>query len=485
MFPTKLINVLLIEDEVFDEMRIRNTLNPVKKHIVIKDVVSSGRKALELLQAQKDRYDVIIMDFQIDGGLHGEPLIKRIKDIDSTLQIMVLTKRTVNITEFDFANQLIKAGAMWYCTKYPNDIEDYIYQPTDFVLCIYNAYEQRILNKDNLRSNQQLAQRTDLIMAEKRIIGQSEAIQNIRNQIQQCAQSETTVLIRGASGTGKELVAANIHYQSKRRFEKFVTINCGSLPHDLIESELFGFEKGAFTGAQDKKLGLFEIANNGTIFLDEIAELPLSSQVKLLRVIQEGEIDKIGRTEKIKVNVRIISATNQNLEESVKDKSFREDLYYRINVVSMWMEPLANLRDDIPEFVEHLLKMFSKKMDCKIPEVSESAMQSLASYGWPGNVRELQNVIQRLLFIGKNVLTEQDIKSALGLELPGNNNDVVLDGSLANPQEILPLRDIEKKFREKYFRFVRQHTDSDAEAARKLGLAPPNYHRMCKELGLK
>jgi DNA-binding NtrC family response regulator len=302
IITTKTINILLIEDEEYDVRRIRNTLKPFEQRLIIRDVTSDGHTALELLQDNKNRYDVVIMDFQIAGSLSGEKLIRRIKQVDSALQIIVVTKMTVNITDFDFANRLLEAGAMWYCTKYPGDIEDYIYQPTDFILSIFNAFEKKRLQKEQQRSTRKLAQNIEDILREKRIIGESEAMENLRQQIQQCAESDTTVLIRGFSGTGKELVAANIHYRSHRRFEKFVAINCGSLPHDLIESELFGYEKGAFTGAREKKLGLFEVANKGTVFLDEIAELPSTAQVKLLRVIQEGEIDKIGRTaEKIKV----------------------------------------------------------------------------------------------------------------------------------------------------------------------------------------
>ncbi len=485
MFPNRTIKILLIEDETFDERRIRNTIKPFEKYIVIGDVTSGGGHALELLKKNKNRYDVVIMDFQIADNIRGENLIRRIKEIDRTLQIIVLTKMTVNITDFDFANRLLEAGAMWYCTKYPNDIEDYIYQPTDFILSIINAYEKSLLKKEKQKSNLKLTQNVNDILQKKCIIGESEAIKNLRMQIQQCAQSGTTVLIRGASGTGKELAAANIHYTSSRRLEKFVPINCGSLPGELVESELFGFERGAFTGAQEKKLGLFEVADNGTVFLDEISELPLSAQVKLLRVIQEGEIDKIGRTERVKVNVRIIAATNRNLEEAVRENRFREDLYYRVNVVSIWMHPLNTLRKDIPILIDHFMQKFSDKMGQEVPVITEEGMQILLDYHWPGNVRELQNVVQRLLFSRQKELTEFHTKTALGLQFQTALDDHSLDMAIWNPDNILSWRETERMFRETYFRFVRKHTASDAEAARKLGLAPPNYHRMCKELGLK
>ena len=322
------VKILLIEDEAFDVRRIRNTLKPFEDQIHICDVTSDGHSALSLIGQKKNQYDVVIMDFQIAGNLTGETLIRKIKEIDPAIQIIVVTKMTVHITDFDFANKLIEAGAIWYCTKYPGDIEDFIYQPTDFILSIFNAYERKRMKRREMRTNRKLSQNVEEILQKKRIVGSSDAIVSLQQQILQCAKHDTTVLIRGDSGTGKELVAANIHYQSQRRFDKFVAINCGSLPHDLIESELFGFEKGAFTGAQDEKPGLFEIANNGTLFLDEIAELPLSAQVKLLRVIQEGELDKIGRTEKVKVNVRIVAATNKNLE-----KKFRKNGSGRIYTI--------------------------------------------------------------------------------------------------------------------------------------------------------
>lgn len=485
MLTNRIINILLIEDEEFDVRRVRNTLKPFKQNLIIRDVTSDGRTAVSLLKQNHKNYDVVVMDFQISGSLTGENLIRKIKEIDPALQIIIITKMTTNITDFDFADNLMKAGAMWYCTKYPGDIEDYIYQATDFILSIFNAYEKRKLQEDQLRSNKKLKQKVEDILNEKRIIGESEAIKNLHKQIQQCADSDTTVLIRGSSGTGKELVAANIHYKSSRRFEKFVPINCGSLPHDLIESELFGFEKGAFTGAQEKKLGLFEVANQGTIFLDEIAELPHSAQVKLLRVIQEGEIDKIGRTDKIKVDVRIIAATNKNLEDEVREKRFREDLYYRLNVVSIWLHPLKNLRESIPILINHFMHKFSTDMGREAPVISEKAMQILRDYDWPGNVREIQNIVQRMLFTGEKEIGARQVETALGFQPQIGSANPLDEISPGKSNDILPLRQVERTFREKYVRFVRSHTNSDAEAARKLGLAPSNYHRMCKELLIK
>ncbi|MDZ7262040.1 MAG: sigma-54 dependent transcriptional regulator [candidate division KSB1 bacterium] len=482
MRTDKNIEVLVIEDEEFDVQRIRKTLQPFANQIHIRKVVSNGHAAVELLEQNSKQYDVVIMDYQIASGLMGENLIRRIKQIDFTLQIIVVTKMTINMTDYEFANKLLDAGATWYCTKYPIDIEDYIYQPTDFILSIFNAFEKKKLEEERLKSNKKLQKNVQDILAKKQLIGISPAIKKLREQIRQCAETDTNILLCGATGTGKELVATNIHYLGKRRFENFMPINCGSLPDNLIESELFGFEKGSFTGAGSRKLGLFEVANHGTVFLDEITELPLSAQSTLLRVIQEGEIDKIGRTRKLQVDVRVIAATNKNLEQEVQEKRFREDLYYRLNVVSIVVPPLTQRREDIPLLIDHFMNLFSHELNRDLPSITEPAMNILVNYHWPGNVRELQNVVQRLLFIGEKTLNEKHIQLALGLQ-----SDPLFQrtSKLWDQDNILPWREMEKKVQREYFQFVRQHTRSDAEAARKLGLAPPNYYRLCKELGLK
>jgi transcriptional regulator with GAF, ATPase, and Fis domain len=293
------------------------------------------------------------------------------------------------------------------------------------------------------------------------------------------------VLISGASGTGKELVAVNIHYESKRKLENFVPINCGSIPHDLLESELFGYEKGSFTGANTSKRGLFEQANHGTIFLDEVAELPLPAQVKLLRVIQDGEIEKIGRTEKIKVDVRLIAATNKILQKEVSAGRFREDLFYRLHVVPLHIPPLKERPEDILVLWEHYMRQMSIDMVKPTPATKDAAFEILKEYPWSGNVRELMNVVQRLLLREENVITPEIVKEVLSLHpsfQASAGSDAILFGDYKNIQS---LHEMERVFRKKYFAFIRKNSTSDADAARKLGLAPPNYHRMCKELGLK
>jgi DNA-binding NtrC family response regulator len=477
------IKVLLVEDEEFDVIRVKKTIEPFADKINITDVVSDGNDAINLIEQRPSFYDVVIMDFNLSGGIMGDKLIIKIKELEPAAQIIVITKMTVNLTDYNFAQRLMKAGAFWYCTKYPGDIEDYIYQPTDFILSILNANEKSQIEKAWNKSNQKLIKNIEGILYQKRIIGESSSIQFLKREINKYSQSEVNILISGSSGTGKELVAYNIHYNSSRKFENFITINCGSLPQELIESELFGYEKGSFTGADKRKPGLFEVAHNGTVFLDEITELPLSAQVKLLRVIQDGELEKIGRTEKVKVNVRIIAATNRNIEEEVKAKRFREDLYYRLNVIYINVPDLKERKTDISILIDHFLTFYSQNMGKEKPILNSKALETLISYPWNGNVRELKNVVQRMLFIENSVIDENSVLRALGVFSNGNQFSDEFDTFFTNNE--LPLAQMEKTIREKYFVHIRKNSASDTEAAKKLGLAPSNYYRMAKELGLK
>ena len=479
-----IVNILIIEDEDYDVRRIHNTLQFFSHKILVKDVVSNGNKAIELITGNVNFYDVVIMDYQIAGSLKGEVLISKIKEIDHSIQIIVITKMTINISDYEFANRLITAGAFWFCTKYPGDVEDFIYQPTDFIISILNAYEKRKLEKQSYKSNKKLSKNIDDILIARQIIGESDSVQILCKQIEKYAPSDANVLIVGDTGTGKELVAYNIHYKSKRKFENFVTVNCGSLPHELIESELFGFEKGSFTGAASSKQGLFEIADNGTIFLDEVADLPFNAQVKLLRVIQDGEIEKIGRVNSLKVKVRVIAATNKNLEDEIREKRFREDLYYRLNVIPIYVAPLKERKDDIENLIKYFMDAFAKELVIPKPEISKEALIALESYSWPGNVRELKNVVQRLLLEGLDIISGEDVRFAL-FNKPRRAYDNKDSISFWNNGQMLPLKDIEKIFKEKYVAFIRDNSRSDADASKKLGLAPPNYYRLCKELGLK
>lgn len=480
-----MINLLLIEDEEFDVRRVRNTIAPFAHRIQIKEVTASGRSALARLAEKRDFFDVVIMDFQIAGGPTGESLISAIKKLDATLPIIVVTKMTMNVADYQFAERLLQAGAYWYCTKYPGDIEAYIYQPTDFILSILNAYQQRALAKEQDRAHQKISRNIETILAQKPLLGSSSLMQTLREKIHKYAGAAAPVLITGLSGTGKENAAYHLHYHSPRRFENLVVINCGALPEHLVESELFGYEKGAFTGADSNKPGLFEVANHGSIFLDEINELPPAAQAKLLRVLQEGELDKIGRKGEIRVDVRVLAATNKSLEQEVEAKRFRADLYYRLNVVGLAMPPLKSHKEDIAELFAHFFQHFCTEMASAPPHVTAEALALLREYDWPGNIRELKSIVRRLLLNGDAVIDTEQVRLALG-QAP-QDNAVHHAGYFAFERQrtLLPLRQMERLLREEYFRFVRNDSSSDADAAKKLGLAPSNYYRMCKELGLK
>ncbi|MGA9121106.1 MAG: sigma-54 dependent transcriptional regulator [Bacteroidota bacterium] len=478
------ISILLVEDEDFDVSRVRNTIKFFASRIQITDVVSNGLAALDLVKHKSDAYDVVILDYQISGGLRGEELIKLMKEVDPFLQIIVITKMTINITDYEFANNLLKAGAFWYCTKYPGNIEDYIYQPTDFLLGIFNAYEKKRLEKQKVKSDKRLMQNIAAMLESKKIIGESRPMIQLREAIEKYAKSDANILVSGSSGTGKELVAWNIHLQSKRKYENFICINCGSIPQELIESELFGYERGSFTGATGNKSGLFEVANHGTVFLDEVAELSSSAQVKLLRVIQDGEIEKIGRTGSLSVNVRIIAATNKNLANEVNEGKFREDLYYRLNVVPLDVVPLRQRGDDILLLFDHFLQYFSGDLGIRVPEVDPQAREILLNYKWPGNVRELRNVVQRLVLNCGDTIAAKDVSDPMILRNHVMSKDVSSFEDMASGQ-VLPLREMERLFRLRYFKYVRSISSSDSNAADKLGIAPSNFYRMCKELGIK
>lgn len=479
------IHVLLIEDEEYDVRRVRNTLKQYEHLIEICELVSDGYTALEVLRAHPDGFDVVIMDFQIAGGLMGERLIREIKSIDPSIQVIVVTKMTVNVADVEFANRLLSAGAFWYCTKYPGDIDTFIYQPTDFVLSIVNASSKRRLERQQQASTRKLMRNVETILEQKAMVGSSPGLARLAEEVERCARSDASVLVTGASGTGKELVATNIHYRSKRKLENFVAVNCGGIPQELVESELFGYVKGAFTGANATKAGLFEAANGGTLFLDEVSELPLSAQVKLLRVLQDGEIEKIGRTGRVAVDVRIIAATNKDLKVEVEEKRFREDLFFRLNVLPVYVSSLRERPEDIIDLFHHYLQSISFDMGRIAPHVNEEGIRLLRSYTWPGNVRELKNVVQRLLLRGEEEINEFQVKEALGAHARVSHTSEGLLIDFGRNDSLLTLRQMERVFRERYLMFVRQQSQSDAEAAKRLGLAPPNYHRMCKELGIK
>ena len=259
-------------------------------------------------------------------------------------------------------------------------------------------------------------------IGEHSIIGNSQGIRDVFGIVEKAAVSESTVMIFGESGTGKELIARALHHNSKRESKPFVAVNCGAIPHELLESELFGYEKGAFTGASHTHIGRLELANEGTVFLDEIGDMPAALQVKLLRVLAEQEIDRLGGSKPVKVNVRFITATHRNLEDEIKEGKFREDLYYRLNIIPIVIPPLRDRKSDIPLLVQHFLKRCNENQDRQVKVISDETIQMLANYSWPGNIRELGNFIERMvvLSVGDNI-TPRDLPEKVLGEVPREN----------------------------------------------------------------
>ncbi len=302
------------------------------------------------------------------------------------------------------------------------------------------------------------------------IIGKSEALMHSLYRVEQVAETDTTVLLEGETGTGKELFARAIHMRSKRKNKAYVKVNCASLPASLIESELFGHEKGAFTGALHKQIGRFELANSGTIFLDEIGELPIDLQSKLLRVIQEGEFERLGSSKTLKVDIRIIAATNKNLEEQISKKLFRKDLYYRLNVYPISISPLCDRISDIPLLAQHFVEIFNRTMGKDIKRISKKTIQQLQKYSWPGNIRELENIIERAVIIsnGSSLSVEPILK-------PGFEED----------EELLPLAEHERNYIIKVLEKTYWRVDGPEGAARILDMHPETLRSRMRKLEIK
>lgn len=336
---------------------------------------SSGKKAIS--EVKNSNYDVLITDIRMEG-MDGIEVLTAVKEIDPTLPVIIMTAYASQKTAIEALNR----GAFYYLIKRAKNEE--------IKMVIRNALDIHRVRNENLFLKKQLRKKDDF----KEIIGKSEEIQQVFTLVGKVADTDSTILICGESGTGKELIAKAIHYRSNRAGNPFVSINCGALPENLLESELFGHVKGSFTGAIKDKDGLFKVANSGTFFLDEVGETSPAIQVKLLRVLQEREIIPIGGTSPIKVDVRLIAATNADLERAVNEEKFRADLYYRLNVIPIDIPPLRERPDDIQLLVDHFLKSASERTGRR-KTISKEAMELLANYEWPGNVRELENIIER------------------------------------------------------------------------------------------
>jgi two-component system response regulator AtoC len=439
-------SVLIVDDEA----NVRQLLYEiVHKEGYGTHMAASGREALEIFRSEHP--DVVILDIQLPG-MNGMEVFDVIRAEKPDTAVIFLTARGT----VDTAVHAMGKGAFDYLIK-PSHV-------TEIRKTVNRAFESHRRMKD--KKNKPIQHVLD-----RQIIGKSPAMQQVFKMIGQVAGRPVTVLITGESGSGKEIVAKTIHYNSNRCAGPFVRVNCGALPENLMESELFGYERGAFTGAVAKKAGRFELAHNGTILLDEIGELSLPLQVKLLRVLQEREFERVGGTETIKVDVRIIAATNSNLEEMVRTGTFRQDLYYRLNVVPIHVPPLRERPEDIPLFIDYYISKFAQDAGIEKPAVLSEARAALMQYDWPGNVRELSNVIERAVLLSRGVIGRQDIHfdailPAMHSDEQHTGDDLITISAKGKLKDII--RCVEKQIIE---RSLREHHGNRMQTAAALGIS--------------
>jgi two-component system response regulator PilR (NtrC family) len=402
------VNLLIVDDEA----SLRDFLSIVFEEEGWR-VETAGSLAEARIALAKHEPDIILCDLMLPDGT-GIDLVREVKAATPSVAVVMITAHTSTKS----AVEALKAGAFDYIAK-PFDIDE-------LKIIVRNAAERKELEEENIHLRTALEERFTF----SNIIGRSARMQEIFSIVQRIAKTTSTVLISGDSGTGKELIARAIHYNSGRR-GKFVSINCGALPETLLESELFGHERGAFTGAIREKKGLFTEADRGTIFLDEIGETSTAMQIKLLRVLQDHVVRRVGSNSETQVEVRVIAATNRDLAESIRAGTFREDLFYRINVIPIALPPLRQRREDIALLVEHFISKYSKSMGVPQKRISSDAMRLIEKYHWPGNVRELENVIERMIALeASDVLTTKSLPEhvLLGGSMPDVTFDLPADG---------------------------------------------------------
>jgi DNA-binding NtrC family response regulator len=440
--PRKKWTILVVDDE----RSLRDSLRLILEDEYNIEAAENGLKALEMIKGKE--IDLALLDIRMPD-LDGMEVLRRIKEFDPEIEVIMLTamKTVVN------AVSSMKMGAYDYVTK-PFDV-------TELLTIIKRCLERKELLKENIYLKTEVTEGKGF----GEIVGQSKKMKDIYALIQQVANNDTTIMINGESGTGKELVARAIHRTSSRAKNLFVALNCAAIPENLVESELFGHERGAFTGAFERKVGKFEIASGGTLFLDEIGSLPLSMQGKLLRAIQEREIERVGGLKMIPVNVRLISASNSDLSLAIKEKTFREDLYYRLNVIPIDLPPLRDREGDIELLIGHFLERYNRDFNKNIKGFGQGVMEMLKAYRWPGNVRELQNLIERLVVLEKGQIVEAD-------KLPPEISGIVITSgkSSMSPEEI-SLKEATDKFEYDFIkRAIEMAGGSKSKAAKLLGI---------------
>jgi two-component system response regulator HydG len=442
--------ILIVDDEKSHRLMLRAHLEREGFQIV---EASDGHEAVERVNERS--FDLVLMDIRMPT-MDGIEALKRIQEAAAATPVIMMTA----YGSINSAVEALKAGAADYLTK-PLDMDELIFKAK-------KALHYRQLEEENILQKERLGMRFDF----SSIIGTSPAMKKLFETLSMAAPTEATVLLLGESGTGKELVANAIHQNSPRNDKPYVKVNCAALPETLLESELFGHEKGAFTGAINTKKGRFERANGGTLFLDEIGEMSPPTQTKILRVLQERELEAVGGTKTIKVDVRIIAATNKDLAEEVKKVRFREDLYYRLNVVPITIPPLRERTEDIPLLAEHFLRIYSEKNKRKFKGFDPRVMDAFISYSWPGNVRELENIVERIVIMSReDTITLEDLPS--GIAGPQG------EGDWTPPPT--SLRDVE---RETILKTLHQTGGNRTHAAQILGITRKTLHNKIKEYGL-
>jgi DNA-binding NtrC family response regulator len=452
------MRILIVDDEEV----LRDVLEVVLRREGFEIVsAESGEEALHLLDSEE--VDLVILDVMLPG-ISGIDTLRAIRISNPLLPVIVITA----FSSIDGAIQAMKHGAFHYIPK--------PFKNEEVVLTVNKALEQLRLSSENARLKAELSEKYSYA----NIIGKSEVMRKTFELIRQAAPSRSNILIQGESGTGKELVAKAIHHASPRAREAFVTVNSGSLPPELLESSLFGHVKGAFTGAIATKRGLFEVADNGSIFLDEIGNINLETQAKLLRVIQEKEFMRLGSVDVVRVDARIIAATNADLHKLMAEQRFREDLYYRLNVITIQLAPLRRRREDIPLLVQHFLQKYSEENKRKVREVTPDAMRILMDHHWPGNVRELENTIERavVLCTGDRI-TPELLPDYLRFPVRSEQPATIV------PQDGLSLKDAVSNYeRTMILQSLELANGVQKRAAELLQVKPSTLNEMMKRLGI-
>ncbi|HEX4961136.1 MAG TPA: sigma-54 dependent transcriptional regulator [Thermoanaerobaculia bacterium] len=452
------MNVLIVDDEEVLQDILTVLIRKEGHHPLS---AMSGEEGLAALE--RDEVDLVLLDLMLPG-MHGMEVMREMRRRQPDVVVVVITA----YSSIESAIEAMREGAFHYIPK--------PFKNEEVLLTVRKGLEQRRLTAENRSLKEQLRQR----FAFDNIIGKSKPMQQVYELIQLAAPSKSNILVLGESGTGKELVAKAVHHHSRRSNGPFITVNSGSMPADLLESNLFGHVRGAFTGAVASKKGLFELADGGSVFFDEIGNIPLDTQAKLLRVIQEREFMRLGGLETIRVDVRLIAATNADLEAAVQQGQFREDLFYRLNVITVSLPPLRKRTEDIPLLAQHFLSFYARENEKRIRTIAPRAMELLLDYHWPGNVRELENAIERavVLSIGEE-LTEELLPASVRL----HESTGLLPPSL--PSNGLSFKDAVSDYeRQIIIRALQSCGGVQKRAAELLHVKPTTLHEMMKRLNI-